>query len=297
MHPGLKIFSFIFLLIVIFLPNGFLGLIILTIWIFFLYAISLIRFKSFIKTFSWIFIWMLILFIIDWFTYRNETQTTTLASNAILWGKLSGNYYLLYGQITYNLFYFAPNTWYQLSIYTVVVITYIFFKLLILFMLVQILVKTTSSVDMTNGFDMILKPLTYLKINTSSISLIFALVLRFIPNLISEAKTIYLAQKSKGVLNHKNKFFAKIKAYSTIIIPLFALGFEKTENISDAMIVKGFSFKNKKNYFFKYKLRYFDFIIASVSFAIVIFLIYLIASHTFFAAFGIANSIIINSVN
>jgi hypothetical protein len=82
-------------------------------------------------------------------------------------------------------------------------------------MLVQILIKTTSSVDMTNGFDMILKPLTYLKINTSSISLIFALVLRFIPNLISEAKTIYLAQKSKGVLNHKNKFFAKIKAYST----------------------------------------------------------------------------------
>ena len=296
MHPGLKIFCFIFLLIVVFLPNGFLGLIILTVWTFFLYAISLINIKSFLKTFIWIFIWMLILFIIDWFTYRDQIQTTSLTPNVVLWGKLSGNYYMFYGQITYNLFYFAPNTWYQLSIYTVVIITYIFFKLLILFMLVQILTKTTSNVDLTNGFEILLKPLTYLRINTSTISLIFALTLKFIPNLISEYKSIYLAQKSKGSLNYKNKFIAKIRSYSTVIIPLFALAFEKAENISDAMITKGFSFQNKKYYFFKYKLKYFDFIIGLISFAIVIFLIYLIASHTFFAAFGIANSIIINSV-
>ncbi|MBR4486410.1 energy-coupling factor transporter transmembrane protein EcfT [bacterium] len=163
-------------------------------------------------------------------------------------------------------------------------------------MLVQILTKTTSSVDLTNGFEILLKPLVYLRINTSTISLIFALTLKFIPNLISEYKSIYLAQKSKGSLNNKNKLIAKIKSYTTIIIPLFSLAFEKAENMSDAMLTKGFNFQNKKHYFFKYKLQYFDFIIGSISLAIVIFLIYLIASHTFFGPFGIANSIIINSV-
>lgn len=297
MHPGLKIFSFIFLLIITFLPNGFLGLIILFSWTILLYAISLINLKHLLKIISFVGILILILFIIDWFTYRWSNEITSLNEDAILWGHLSGQYFLYYGQITYTLFSFSAGTWYQLNIYSVVIIVYVFVKILIVIMLIQLLVRTTSDVDMTNGFNLLLKPLTYLKIPTAALSLIFALTIKFIPNLYIQAKQIRLAQKARGSLQTKNKFSRYIKNYIGIIIPLFALAFESAETISDAMLIKGYNLKNKKHYFYKYKFHYFDYLLGLISLGIIVLLIYMIASHIFFAPFGIADSIVINGIS
>lgn len=297
MHPGLKIFTFVCLLITSFLPNGFFGLLILYVWIFLIFILSKKSLKSVFKLLFWVTVLISVLFIIDWFTYRWQNEITSINTSAILWGHLSGNYYLYDGQLTYDLFSFGKNQWYELNIYTVIIISYVYLKILVVIMIVQILVSNTDNVDMTNGFNSLLKPINALKIPTASISLIFALTLKFIPMLYDEAKMIRLAQKSRGALLNKKAILSKLKNYISLIPPLFATSFRNAEIISDAMLIKGFTLANKKNYFYKYKFHLFDILVAIISLSICILLIYMLYNHIFFAPFGIANSIIINSIS
>ncbi|MBP5783633.1 hypothetical protein J6W32_03475 [bacterium] len=85
--------------------------------------------------------------------------------------------------------------------------------------------------------------------------------------------------------------------YATSFPPLFYLAFENASYLSEAMVIKGYSLKNKNHFYFQYHLHYYDVILFGLSLALFIFLIYLIASHTMFAPFGIANSIILNNIN
>lgn len=166
--------------------------------------------------------------------------------------------------------------------------------MLIIIFLIQTFLKTTSDIDLTNGFNCLLKPLNYLKIPTKPISLIFSLTLRFIPKLYNEAKQIRLAQKSRG---SDNSLKNKIKSLVGLVIPLFILAFENASNTSDAMIIKGYNFKNQKYFFYKYKFKYYDYLFFIFSFSICILLFYMIGAHVFFGPFGIADSIIINGLN
>ena len=63
------------------------------------------------------------------------------------------------------------------------------------------MIKTSSELALNNGFRMLLKPLNYLHINTSSLALIFTLTLRFIPNLYHQYHAVCQTQISKGALN------------------------------------------------------------------------------------------------
>lgn len=236
---------------------------------------------------------MLILFIIDWFTYHSTTIQTSLNPNSIIWGHLSGQYYSSYGNITYNMFNLGANNWYEISIYTIVNVTYVFSKVLMIMLLLQVFLKTTSDLELTNGFNLLFKPLNYLKIPTKALSLILSLTLRFIPKLYDEIKQIRLAQKSRGShISKKNK----LKSYINLIIPLFILAFESADKTSDAMIIKKYNFKNQKYYFYKYKFHYYDYLFFLLSIGLCCFIFYMLAANIFFGPFGIAESIVKNGI-
>lgn len=296
MHPLLKFLMFLCLMISVFLPNGFLGLICITFFTLLLYCLSFLNWCSFIKTFCWLLVWMFLLFIIDWFTYHQTNATTSFSANYNLWGSLSGTYQIHNGTIIYSLFAYG-SSWYQLNIFTIVIVVYIFWKLFDIFLLIQIMIKTSSELALNNGFRMLLKPLNYLRINTSSLALIFTLTLRFIPNLYHQYHAVYQTQVAKGALNGKYRWFKRLKTYATSLPPLFYLAFENASYLSESMVIKGYSLKNKNHLYFKYHLHYYDFLLFTLSLGLFIFLIYLIASHTMFAPFGIANSIILNNIN
>ena len=296
MHPLLKFLMFLCLTISVFLPNGFLGLICITFFTILLYCLSFLNWKSFIKTFCWLVVWMFLLFIIDWFTYQQSDATTSFSVNYNLWGTLSGKYTIENGSIIYSLYAYG-SAWYQLNIFTIVIVVYIFWKLFDIFLLIQIMIKTSSELALNNGFKMLLKPLNYLHINTSSLSLIFTLTLRFIPNLYHQYKDVCQIQIAKGALNGSFKWWKRLKVYATSFPPLFYLAFENASYLSESMVIKGYTLKNKDHLYFKYHLHYYDVILFILSFGLFIFLIYLIASHTMFAPFGIANSIILNNIN
>ena len=296
MHPLLKFLMFLCLMIGVFLPNGFLGLICITFFTVLLYCLSFLNWRSFLKTFCWLLVWMFLLFIIDWFTYHQNDARTSFSTDYNLWGTLSGTYTIENNTITYVLFAYG-SSWYQLNIFTIVIVVYIFWKLFDIFLLVQMLIKTNSELALNNGFRMLLKPLNYLRINTNSLAVIFTLTLRFIPNLLKQYHAVCQTQISKGALNGNFRWWKRLKVYATSFPPLFYLAFENASYLSESMVIKGYNLKNNHHLYFKYHLHYYDVILFTLGFGLFIFLIYLIASHTMFAPFGIANSIILNNIN
>lgn len=78
------------------------------------------------------------------------------------------------------------------------------------------------------------------------ISYAVALALRYIPNIQREYHDISLAQQARGTeMSKKASLVKRLKAVSTILIPLILSSMERIEVISNAMELRGFG-KNKK---------------------------------------------------
>ena len=77
------------------------------------------------------------------------------------------------------------------------------------------------------------------------ISFAVALALRYIPDIQREYRDISLAQQARGTeMSKKASLFDRLKAASTILIPLILSSMERIETISNAMELRGFG-KNK----------------------------------------------------
>lgn len=73
------------------------------------------------------------------------------------------------------------------------------------------------------------------------ISYAVALALRYIPDIQREYRDISLAQQARGVeMSKKASLFDRLKAASTILIPLILSSMERIETISNAMELRGF---------------------------------------------------------
>ncbi len=73
-----------------------------------------------------------------------------------------------------------------------------------------------------------------------------ALALRYIPDIQKEYNDISKAQQARGIeMSKKVSLVKRIKAASTILIPLIMLSMDQIETVSNAMELRGFG-KNKK---------------------------------------------------
>ncbi|MBQ7703641.1 MAG: energy-coupling factor transporter transmembrane protein EcfT [Firmicutes bacterium] len=79
-----------------------------------------------------------------------------------------------------------------------------------------------------------------------SISYAVALALRYIPDIQKEYNDISKAQQARGIeMSKKVSLVKRLKAASTILIPLIMLSMDQIETVSNAMELRGFG-KNKK---------------------------------------------------
>ncbi len=78
------------------------------------------------------------------------------------------------------------------------------------------------------------------------VSYAVALALRYIPDIQREYRDISLAQQARGTeMSKKASLVNRLKAASSILIPLILSSMERIETISNAMELRGFG-KNKK---------------------------------------------------
>lgn len=149
-------------------------------------------------------------------------------------------YYLktIYSLKILIIFILVINILSKISIYQTI-ITII--SLIIIVIYSNLLVFTTTPIDINKGLSNLLKPLEKLGINISILSLIISLAISFIPNLLIQGKKIL---NNIRLRNINNKMY-KLKS---LVIPLFLITLQKGDMIADVMLLKNFDC-NKKIYY------------------------------------------------
>ena len=82
------------------------------------------------------------------------------------------------------------------------------------------------------------------------ISYAVSLALRYIPDIQREYRDISLAQQARGTeMSKKASLIKRLKAASTILIPLILSSMERIESISNAMELRGFGKNTKRTWY------------------------------------------------
>ncbi len=94
---------------------------------------------------------------------------------------------------------------------------------------------TTLPLDLTEGIEKLLKPLTVFKIHVHDFAMMMSIALRFIPTFIEETNKIISAQKARGADFETGGIIKRVKAFIPILIPLFVSAFRRAGDLADAM--------------------------------------------------------------
>ena len=119
-----------------------------------------------------------------------------------------------------------------------------------LLMISSLLSCSTTPSELTYAFEFYLKPLKLFKVNIHEIAIMISIALRFIPTLFEEMERIKKAQTSRGIDFKNGKYSDKIRGITSLIIPLFISCFDKADELTNAMIMRGYDSTSTRS---KYK--------------------------------------------
>lgn len=132
---------------------------------------------------------------------------------------------------------------------------YIILRLILMLALMMVLTSTTKPMDLTYGLEWYFTPLKVVHFPAHEIAMTLSIALRFIPTLLDETTRIMKAQSSRGVDFNHGGLFKRFRAIISLIIPLFVSAIERSEELANAMEVRGYNPKGKRT---RYKKLHFN---------------------------------------
>lgn len=138
-------------------------------------------------------------------------------------------------------------------------------RLTLLVMGASILTFTTTSTELTDALEYLLKPLKYLHIPVHDLAIIMSIALRFIPTLIEETQKIMNAQKARGANLDTGNFFQRVKAMLPILIPLFVSAFRRADELADALDARCYNATDKRTKMKVLKFGMADFVVLIIT--------------------------------
>ena len=107
-------------------------------------------------------------------------------------------------------------------------------RLLLLLLGMSLLTLTTTTLDITDAFEHLLKPLARIGVPAHELSMMMGIALRFLPQFASELTCIYRAQISRGA-TFAGSVAGRARMLGALVIPLFTSAFRHAETLSLAM--------------------------------------------------------------
>lgn len=147
------------------------------------------------------------------------------------------------------------------------------FRFFILVGIASLMILTTRAIQITHGIEDILFPLKLVGVPIHEVALVLSIALRFIPTFFEESERIKNAQASKGWDIEELGKIEKIKFYGHILIPLFNSAISRSEELANAMEIKGYSIKSVKTRFREYAFGKEDIIFTLASIAYIFFIL------------------------
>ncbi len=106
-------------------------------------------------------------------------------------------------------------------------------RLALLLLSGSLLTMTTTTLDISDGFERLLAPLARFGVPAHELSLVVGIALRFLPQFVDELHTIRAAQESRGGGLAARRGGAS--RLTSLIIPLFTSAFRHANTLSSAM--------------------------------------------------------------
>ena len=112
-----------------------------------------------------------------------------------------------------------------------------FFAVRIVLLVVASLVVTytTTSTDLTQALAGFMRPLRRLRVPVDDIAMVFSLALRFIPVTAEEFGRVHDAQWARGASFAEGSLWERLRAWQTVLIPLFVGLFRRADALAVAM--------------------------------------------------------------
>ncbi len=108
-------------------------------------------------------------------------------------------------------------------------------RVLLLFLVTTILTLTTSTVELTDGAEALLRPLQKVGVPAQELALTMVIALRFVPTLAEEAEKIIKAQTARGVAFDRGNFIRRTVKLFPVLLPLFINAFRRADDLITAM--------------------------------------------------------------
>jgi energy-coupling factor transport system permease protein len=99
----------------------------------------------------------------------------------------------------------------------------------------SILTLTTSPISLTDGLELLLRPLRVIKFPAHELAMMMTIALRFIPTLLEETDKIMKAQKARGADFESGNLLQRAKALVPLLVPLFISAFRRADELAMAM--------------------------------------------------------------
>lgn len=135
---------------------------------------------------------------------------------------------------------------------------FIFLRITNVIILTSLLTFTTMTTDLNYGIESLLKPLKIIKVPVDMIAMMLSLTLRYIPTLLIETEKIMKAQASRGVDFKESTFKEKISQIISLLIPVFVISFKRSEDLGNAMEVRGYVIGQKRTRVDEYIISFKD---------------------------------------
>ena len=140
-----------------------------------------------------------------------------------------------------NLFFSGGTTvWVRWGIVAITqegVLLAVHFCMRLVFLVVgtSVLTLTTSPVALSDGIEILLKPLKVFRFPAHELAMMMTIALRFIPTLIEETDKIMKAQQARGADFESGNLIARAKAMVPLLVPLFVSAFRRAGELAMAM--------------------------------------------------------------
>ncbi|HPT78736.1 MAG TPA: energy-coupling factor transporter transmembrane protein EcfT [Candidatus Atribacteria bacterium] len=140
-----------------------------------------------------------------------------------------------------NLFFTSGGTvllkWWKIEITQEGLRQAIFMALRLIFLVTgtSLLTLTTSPIALTDGIELLLKPLRVIRFPAHELAMMMTIALRFIPTLLEETDKIMKAQTARGADFESGNLIQRAKALVPLLVPLFISAFRRADELAMAM--------------------------------------------------------------
>lgn len=108
------------------------------------------------------------------------------------------------------------------------------------------LMVTTTATELTDGVDLLLRPLRRLGLHTDDASLAVGMTLRFVPVVLAEFERVREAQVSRHASFGAGGPLSRVRAYIPVLVPTFASSLRRSRTLALALENRGYGLPSQR---------------------------------------------------